>query len=117
MTHWVLAGDVGVEIVNFHDDHSRLCLASVALPVTKVLDVLAIFQSIGELWHPGPALNRQRRDLHRQESLPTTGLETELERLGVVAKHSSPYHPQTCEARTVPSDDEALPRQTTECAT
>jgi len=24
------------------------------------------------------------------------GLETELERLGVVAKHSSPYHPQTC---------------------
>lgn len=25
-----------------------------------------------------------------------TGFETEFERLGVVAKHSSPYHPQTC---------------------
>jgi hypothetical protein len=50
MTHWVVEGGVGVEIVNFLDDHSRLCLASVALPVTKVLDVLAIFQSTGELY-------------------------------------------------------------------
>jgi hypothetical protein len=45
-----LEGDKGVEIVNFIDDHSRLCLASVALPVTKVLDVLTIFQSICDVY-------------------------------------------------------------------
>lgn len=50
MTHWVLEGDRNVEIVNFIDDHSRLCLASVALPITKVLDVVTIFQSITHLY-------------------------------------------------------------------
>jgi hypothetical protein len=50
MTHWALEGDVGVEIVNFLDDHSRLCLTSVVLKVTKTLDVLAIFQATCDVY-------------------------------------------------------------------
>ncbi len=97
MTHWVLEGDVGVEIVNFLDDHSRLCLASVCLPVTKVLDVLAIFQGICESFGtPASLLTDNGAIYTARNRYGRTGLETELERLGVVAKHSSPYHPQTC---------------------
>jgi transposase InsO family protein len=97
MTHWVLEGDQGVEIVNFIDDHSRLCLASVALPVTKVLDVVAIFQSICELYGiPASVLTDNGAIFTVRSRRGRTGFETELERLGVIAKHASPYHPQTC---------------------
>ena len=43
MTHWTLADDTHVEIVNFLDDHSRLCIASVALTVARATDVAEIF--------------------------------------------------------------------------
>ena len=43
MTHWALGDGSPVEIVNFIDDHSRLCVASVALAVTKATDVAEIF--------------------------------------------------------------------------
>jgi transposase InsO family protein len=97
MTHWVLEGERVVEIVNFIDDHSRLCLASVALPVTKALDVVSIFQSICEFYGvPASVLTDNGAIYTGRFRRGQTGFETELERLGVVAKHSSPYHPQTC---------------------
>jgi transposase InsO family protein len=97
MTHWVLEGERGIEIVNFIDDHSRLCLASVALPVTKVLDVVTIFQSITQVYGvPASVLTDNGAIYTARSRKGRTGFETELERLGVVAKHSSPYHPQTC---------------------
>ena len=37
MTRKALSGGRGVEIANFIDDHSRLCVAAVALSVTTVL--------------------------------------------------------------------------------
>ena len=97
MTHWALADGTGVEIVNFVDDHSRLCLASVALPVTKAVDVAMIFQGARER-HGTPAAVLTDNGCiftarHRNGKVV---LETELERLGVVHKHSRPYHPQTC---------------------
>jgi len=69
-THWRLAyGTDGtdVEILNLIDDHSRLLLAADAFRTVK----------------GGPRRGRIR-------------FETELERLGVVAKHSTPDYPQTC---------------------
>jgi transposase InsO family protein len=97
MTHWVLEGDVGVEIVNVLDDHSRLCLASVAFPVTKVLDVMNVFQATRERYGTPASLLSDNGAIYTAKSrYGRTGLETELERLGVVFKHSSPYHPQTC---------------------
>lgn len=97
MTHWALADGTGVEIVNFLDDHSRLCLASVALPVTKAVDVATIFQAARER-HGTPAAVLTDNGCiytarHRNGKVV---LETELERLRVVHKHSRPYHPQTC---------------------
>ena len=43
MTHWSLADGAGAEIVNFIDDHSRLCVGSTAVRVTKATDVAVIF--------------------------------------------------------------------------
>ena len=66
MTHWTLADDTSVEIVNFIDDHSRLCIASVAVPVTKATDIAEIFATATEpLRHTRRRAHRQRRHLHR----------------------------------------------------
>ncbi|MDQ3640075.1 MAG: DDE-type integrase/transposase/recombinase, partial [Actinomycetota bacterium] len=43
MTHWSLADGTHVEIVNFIDDHSRLCVASAATAVTRAADVADVF--------------------------------------------------------------------------
>jgi transposase InsO family protein len=97
MTHWTLDGDVGVEIVNFIDDHSRLCVASVALSVTKAVDVAAIFQTARQHWGtPASVLTDNGCIYTAKHRGGKVVMETELERLGVVYKHSSPYHPQTC---------------------
>ncbi|MBU6422914.1 MAG: helix-turn-helix domain-containing protein, partial [Chloroflexi bacterium] len=50
MTHWSLAGGRGCEVVNFIDDHSRLCLRSVAGAVTTALDVGEAFQQARAAW-------------------------------------------------------------------
>jgi transposase InsO family protein len=97
MTHWTLAGGQGVEIVNFIDDHSRFCLASVALPVTTAVDVGRIFQD-ARLRHGAPAAVLTDNGCiytatHRGGKVV---LQTELERLGITHKHARPYHPQTC---------------------
>ena len=97
MTHWALAGERGVEIVNFIDDHSRLCVASVALRVTKALDVVEIFENARQRYGtPASMLSDNGCIYTAKYKGGKVALETELERLGVVFKHSSPYHPQTC---------------------
>jgi transposase InsO family protein len=97
MTHWALAGDVGVEIVNFLDDCSRLCLASKARWVTKAIDVAEIFQAARATYGtPASVLTDNGCIYTARHRGGRVVLETELERLGVVAKHSTPYHPQTC---------------------
>ena len=97
MTHWAIRDDVGVEIVNFLDDCSRLCVASKALWVTKAVDVAEIFQDARAI-HGTPAsvLTDNGCIYTAKHRGGRVVLETELERLGVVAKHSTPYHPQTC---------------------
>lgn len=43
MTHWLLDGDVAVEIINFIDDYALGVLASVAVPVATAPVVVRIF--------------------------------------------------------------------------
>jgi transposase InsO family protein len=97
MTHWSLGGGRGCEIVNFIDDHSRLCLASVALAVTTAVDVAAIFQQ-ARAAHGTPAavLTDNGCIFTAEHRGGKVVLETELERLGIRHKHARPYHPQTC---------------------
>ena len=97
MTHWSLADGTQVEIVNFLDDHSRLCLASVALAVTKASDVAVIFGAARRRYGTPAALLSDNGCIYTASYRGgKVVLETELERLGVVHKRSRPYHPQTC---------------------
>jgi hypothetical protein len=97
MTHWSLGGGRGCEIVNFIDDHSRLCLASVALAVTTALDVGRVFQQARAAYGTPAAVLTDNGAIFTAE--PRGGkvvLQTELERLGIRHRHARPYHPQTC---------------------
>ena len=96
MTHWQLGDDTGVEIVNFIDDRSRLCVASKALYVTKAVDVAVIFQDARER-HGTPAsiLTDNGCIFTAKHRGGKVVLETECERLGIETKRSRPYHPQT----------------------
>jgi transposase InsO family protein len=96
-THWRLADGTDVEILDVIDDHSRLCLAADAFRTVKGGDVVRTFLAAVAA-HGAPA------SLLTDNGAVFTGgprrgkirLETELERLGIVAKHSTPNHPQTC---------------------
>ncbi len=97
MTHWGLRGDRGVEIVNVIDDHSRLCVAAVVVKVTKALDVVEIFENARHHYGtPASVLTDNGAIFTAKYRGGKAALEIELERLGVICKHSSPYHPQTC---------------------
>jgi transposase InsO family protein len=97
MTHWALRGERGVEIVNVIDDHSRMCVGAVALRVTKALDVVEIFENARQHYGtPASVLTDNGAIFTARYRGGKAALEVELERLGVICKHSSPYHPQTC---------------------
>ncbi|HVE45804.1 MAG TPA: IS481 family transposase [Acidimicrobiales bacterium] len=97
MTHWSLAHGTGVEIVNFIDDHSRLCLASVARAVARATDVAEIFIAAAQRYGtPASVLTDNGCIYTAKHRGGKVVMETLLETLGVTYKHSSPYHPQTC---------------------
>jgi transposase InsO family protein len=97
ITHWPLAGAGHAEILNMIDDHSRLFLASRAYPTVKAADVVDVFRMAIAL-HGAPAsLLTDNGAVF--SATPRGGkvlLQIELERLGIEAKNSRPYHPQTC---------------------
>jgi Integrase core domain len=97
MTHWRLADGTDVEIVNFVDDHSRLCVASVAFAVTKATDVVAVFGLARRHYGTPAAVLTDNGCIYTARYRGgKVAMETTLEQLGVTYKHSSPYHPQTC---------------------
>jgi transposase InsO family protein len=97
VTHWALADGSDVEILNFEDDHSRLCLASRAFRTTTGHAVVDVFAAAGATWgYPASVLTDNGAVYNAASRKGTTLFELELERLGIVYKHSRPYHPQTC---------------------
>jgi transposase InsO family protein len=97
MTHWSLADETHVEIVNIIDDHSRLCVASVALPVARATDVAEIFITAAARYGtPVSVLTDNGCIYTAKHRGGKVVMETLLEALGVTYKHSRPYHPQTC---------------------
>jgi transposase InsO family protein len=98
ITHWALADSTEVEILNWLDDHSRLCLASTARSTFTAPAVEASYCQIAhEHGHPASVLS--------DNGAVYTGayrgggrvrLEITLHALGVIFTHSRPYHPQTC---------------------
>jgi transposase InsO family protein len=97
ITHWRLAGSGHAEILNLLDDHSRLFVASRAFATVKAADVVDVFRMAIAL-HGAPAsLLCDNGAVFT--ATPRGGkvlLQAELERLGIAAKNSRPYHPQTC---------------------
>jgi transposase InsO family protein len=97
VTHWRLAGPGQAEILNMIDDHSRLFLASRAYPTVKAADVVEAFR--GAIAMHGAPASLLCDNGAVFTATPRGGkvlLQIELERLGIAAKNSRPYHPQTC---------------------
>jgi len=97
VTHYQLVDGTPVEIINFLDDHSRLCVASVVVEVTKTTDVVRVFhQARANFGTPASVLSDNGAVYTGKYRLGRVLFEDELERLGVAMKHSKPNHPQTC---------------------
>ncbi len=50
VTHWRLSCGTQVDILNFIDDHSRLIVASEAIPLVRATDVLRVFSDTAARW-------------------------------------------------------------------
>src|SRR5436190_6121153 len=98
ITHWTLADGSGVEICNWIDDHSRLLVGSDALRVYKAADVVGSFHEASARHGVPASLLTDNGAVFTAE--PRGGgrcaIEVECRLLGVVLRHSTPYHPQTC---------------------
>jgi transposase InsO family protein len=96
MTHWHLADDEGVEIINFIDDYSRAVLASVAVPVATATEVVRIFFAATSIYgFPTSVLSDNGAIYTAAYRGSHSGMEIELASLGITFKHGKPYHPQT----------------------
>jgi transposase InsO family protein len=96
-TEWRLADSSKVEILNLIDDHSRFCLASVAVRTVKAADAVHTFYSaVEEYGLPARFLSDNAAVFSGKSRRGRVILESELDRLGVQCVHSTPYHPQTC---------------------
>jgi transposase InsO family protein len=98
ITHWRLADRTEVEILNVIDDHSRLCMASVARRVTTGGQVWATFAAAFTRYGvPAEVLTDNGAVFTaKQRGQGRVALEVQLGLRGVRVSHSRPYHPQTC---------------------
>ena len=96
-TPWALADGSPVEILNFLDDCSRVALASACFRTLKAHDVAHVFQAAANRFGlPASLLTDNGAVFTGRQRRGKVILELELERLGIVPKHSTAYHPQTC---------------------
>jgi transposase InsO family protein len=97
ITHWQLAGGEHAEILNVIDDHSRLFICSHAYTNVKARDVVDSFHRAAELHGlPAALLSDNGAVFSGTARHGKVQLQSELEQLGVAARNSRPYHPQTC---------------------
>jgi transposase InsO family protein len=98
ITHWILADGSPADILNVLDDHSRLLVGSDARATTKAADVVVSFhEAAGRHGFPASMLTDNGAvftAIYRGGG--RCAIEVELDALGVISRHSSPYHPQTC---------------------
>jgi transposase InsO family protein len=98
MTHVPLPNGEVFEVLNIIDDHSRVCVASRVLKVVKAHDVVRVLHKSAETWgYPASLLTDNGLIFTARTHFGIEGVvEQELFALGILAKHSRPYHPQTC---------------------
>lgn len=95
-TTWRLADGTPVEILNFLDDRSRVALASSCFPSVKARDVARTFRSASKRFGLPASVLSDNAAIFKGRQGGKVILELTLERLGIVFKHSTPNHPQTC---------------------
>jgi transposase InsO family protein len=97
VTFWELKDGTKVEILNFLDDFSRVCVASKVLRSTASPDVVATLYEAGRTWGLPASLLTDNGGIYTAAyRYGFSALESELFHLGIDYKHSRPYHPQTC---------------------
>jgi len=97
VTHWKLADDTDVEIINVIDDHSRLAVSSRAVVVATADHVVDLLRQAGaRLGFPASLLTDNGRVYTTWSGGGPNAVQIELLERGIVFKHSRPYHPQTC---------------------
>ncbi|HXQ43249.1 MAG TPA: IS481 family transposase [Acidimicrobiales bacterium] len=96
-THVLLADGTDVEVLDVIDDHSRLCVAATARLITKAADVVATFhEAAAQYGYPASVLSDNGAIFTAESRHGVCVMESELLALGILYKHSRPYHPQTC---------------------
>jgi transposase InsO family protein len=98
ITHYRLADDTDVEILNMIDDHSRLCLPSTTRRVFTAGDVDTVFTAATSRYGDPAGLLSDNGAVFT--GTPRRGgrvaLEVTCHTRGIRFTHSRPYHPQTC---------------------
>lgn len=88
-THWALRDGTPVEIINIIDDHSRLAVASQAVPTTTKPVLWNVLGVAAQSW------GWPQRFL-RDNGPPYRALSDLLDSMHIQGASSRPYHPQTC---------------------
>lgn len=98
VTHVEIETGEVFEVLNVIDDHSRACVASRAMRVVRAQDVIRVVHKSAERWgYPAAFLSDNALVFSAQHRHGLAGaFESELFALGITAKHSRAYHPQTC---------------------
>jgi transposase InsO family protein len=97
ITCWALAGGEQVEVVGVLDDHSRLCVAAKAFAQTTAGDIVSTFyEAAAGFGFPASVLSDNGAVYTAAPRNGRCAIESELLALGIIYKHSRPYHPQTC---------------------
>ena len=93
---WVIATGT-VKVLSFLDDHSRVALRVKALPEATSEATWATFSEASAAWGvPLGQLSDNGLNFSGRLRGFEVYFETQLRAIGVVAKTSRPYHPQTC---------------------
>lgn len=95
-TKWDLADGTTVEIINIIDDCSRLCVASVAVPVCNTANTWDTVCEGAKRWGWPARMLSDNALAFTGGPKGTGGLAAALRAIGVGIGHSRPFHPQTC---------------------
>ena len=96
-THWTLADETPVEIVDIIDDCSRLAVCSVAVSSCTTATAWDAMLAGAKRWGwPMRVLSDNGAAFRGDTQHGGGGIETNLVALGIPMRHSRPYHPQTC---------------------
>ena len=98
ITHCHLADGTEVEICNILDDHSRVCIASIARLVFTGSQVWQVFAAAMRRWgFPAEVLTDNGAVFTgKQRGRGRVALEVQCGLRAIRVSHSRPYHPQTC---------------------